>query len=69
MLPAFEYIEINGQRLPEPSALYSVLLQGLTGRKASGTLAAQQLDAYFGSKQSASQDCWSVPKICDQIQL
>ncbi len=60
ILPAFQYIEINGQRLPEPSSLYSVLLQGLTGRKAAGTLAAQQLDAYFGSKQSAKQDCWCV---------
>lgn len=26
-LPAFQYIEINGQRLPEPASLYSVLLQ------------------------------------------
>ncbi|EKX53486.1 origin recognition complex subunit 1 [Guillardia theta CCMP2712] len=49
-LEPFIYIEINGQRLPKPNVLYSVLLQGLTGKKTDPVQAAISLDSYFGSR-------------------
>ena len=40
-LSPFIYIEINGQRLPNPKCLYALLLQGLTGRRVPAAQASQ----------------------------
>lgn len=46
-LPNFEYVEINGMKLPEPHQLYSVLWKALTGRTAAPQKAAAYLDQRF----------------------
>ena len=57
-LAPFIYIEINAQRLPSPKSVYSLLLQGLTGRRVPAAQAAVELNAYFNSgKQCAKRPC------------
>jgi len=46
-LPAFEYVEINGMKLPEPHQLYTALWKALTGKHASPAKAAVYLDQRF----------------------
>jgi len=47
LLPAFQYIEINGMKLTEPNQAYSCFLQALTGQKASTEHAANVLEKLF----------------------
>ncbi|KAJ1476866.1 P-loop containing nucleoside triphosphate hydrolase protein, partial [Baffinella frigidus] len=54
-IPPFSFIEVNCQRLPKPNALYSLLLQGITGKQAAPVQAATMLDSLFGSAANARQ--------------
>jgi origin recognition complex subunit 1 len=54
-LPPFSFIEVNCQRLPKPNHLYSLLLQGITGKQAQPVQAATMLDSLFGSAAHARQ--------------
>jgi origin recognition complex subunit 1 len=46
----FEYVEINGMRLPEPAQLYTALWKALTTKQASPAKACQYLRTRFESK-------------------
>jgi len=49
-LSNFEYVEINGMRLPEPAQLYTALWKALTTKQASPAKACQYLRARFEAK-------------------
>lgn len=46
-LPPFQFVEVNGLKLSEPNALYSVLYEALTGVTAPARKAAELLDDRF----------------------
>ena len=56
-LPDFEYVEINGMKLKDPSDLYAALWKALTGRTASNAKACQNLDARFQTKNRKRPVC------------
>lgn len=56
-LPDFEYVEINGMKLKDPSDLYSALWKALTGRSASNAKACQNLDARFQTQNRKRPVC------------
>ena len=47
-IPAFQFVEINGLRLPTPHHAYAYLWEALTGQHTSPTKAAEHLDLHFG---------------------
>jgi hypothetical protein len=49
-LPAFQFLEINGMKLPRPQAAYSVLWKALSGQHARPDRAAQLLDQRFNKR-------------------
>lgn len=50
-LPAFQFVEINGLRLPSPNHAYTVIWEALTGQHAAPARAAELLDDYFASSK------------------
>jgi len=56
-LPNFEYVEINGMKLPEPHQLYTALWKALTGKQASPQKAAMYLDQRFRTKNDRRPIC------------
>jgi origin recognition complex subunit 1 len=53
----FEYIEINGMKLPQPHHAYSVLWKQLTGKQCSPAKAALELEKRF-STQNSRRPIW-----------
>ncbi|KAL4434835.1 hypothetical protein ABPG77_005362 [Micractinium sp. CCAP 211/92] len=47
-LPKFQFVEINGLRLPSPQHAYSALYEALTGDRAGPQKAAEALEEMFG---------------------
>ncbi len=56
-LPNFEYVEINGMRLPEPNQLYTALWKALTTKQASPAKACQYLRTRFESRNRNRPVC------------
>jgi Cdc6-like AAA superfamily ATPase len=56
-LPNFEFVEINGMRLPEPAQLYTALWKSLTGKQASAAKACTYLEARFRSDNARRPVC------------
>ncbi|KAJ1848002.1 Origin recognition complex, subunit 1, partial [Coemansia sp. RSA 2703] len=48
-LPEFEYIELNGMKMTEPSQAYTQLWQAISGEKATPKHAAQLLEKHFST--------------------
>ncbi|KAJ2870344.1 Origin recognition complex, subunit 1, partial [Coemansia asiatica] len=48
-LPEFQYIELNGMKMTEPSQAYTQLWQAITGEKATPKHAAQLLEKHFST--------------------
>ncbi|KAI9208494.1 P-loop containing nucleoside triphosphate hydrolase protein [Polychytrium aggregatum] len=55
--PNFNFVEINGMKLTEPSQAYCVLWQSLTGKHVSSTQAARLLESYFEKGGSKDPPC------------
>jgi hypothetical protein len=56
-LPNFEYVEINGMKLPEAHQLYTVLWEKLTGKRATPARAAIHLDQRFRTRNLKRPIC------------
>jgi len=54
-LPSFQFVEVNGLRLPSPAHAYTALWEALTGSHASPARAAELLESYFASSQRTRQ--------------
>jgi origin recognition complex subunit 1 len=54
-LPCFQFVEVNGLRLPSPGHAYTALWEALTGSHASPSRAADLLENYFSSSQRTRQ--------------
>jgi hypothetical protein len=54
-LPAFQFLEINGMKLPRPQAAYSVLWKALSGQHARPDRAAQLLETRFNKRPGSGQ--------------
>jgi origin recognition complex subunit 1 len=52
-VPHFQFVEINGLRLPSPQHAYSSLYEALTGDRLGPAAAAQALEAMFGGGAGA----------------
>jgi origin recognition complex subunit 1 len=50
-LAPFEYLEMNGMKLSDPSQAYSILYEKLTKKNVSPSHAASLLDKYFSAKR------------------
>jgi len=48
-LPPFHCVEVNGTKLADPSAIYSVLWQAISGETIVSKLAERRLDSHFAS--------------------
>ncbi|KND04967.1 origin recognition complex subunit 1 [Spizellomyces punctatus DAOM BR117] len=65
-IPPFQFVEINGMKLTEPSQSYSLLLEVLTGQKFSAAHAGNLLEKRFNT---ASPDRQSVVVLMDELDL
>lgn len=45
----FDFVEINGMKLADPSQAYSLLWEAISGRRTSGTVALHRLCKHFES--------------------
>jgi len=55
--PDFEFIELNGMKLPHPYEAYSIIWRGLTGQDAAPKKAAMLLERRFATPSSKRQCC------------
>ena len=55
--PDFEFIELNGMKLPHPYEAYSIIWRGLTGQDAAPKKAASLLERRFATPSSKRQCC------------
>eukprot|EP00743_Colponemidia_sp_Colp-15_P005754 GILK01006184.1.p1 GENE.GILK01006184.1~~GILK01006184.1.p1 ORF type:complete len:671 (+),score=120.08 GILK01006184.1:42-2054(+) len=56
-LPAFEFVEINGMRLPDPHQAYTQLYKALTGKHATPAHAAVLLEKRFKTPDARRKVC------------
>ena len=56
-VPCFQFIEVNGMKLPEPASAYSQIWQAMTGRRVRPSRACALLDARFRLRQSRRPVC------------
>ena len=56
-VPQFQFIEVNGMKLPDPSHAFTHIWQSLTGQHASPKRAVSLLDARFRAKASRRPVC------------
>ena len=54
-IPHFQFVEINGLRLPSPQHAYTALYEALTGEVKGPNSAAGALDTYFGHPRRGEQ--------------
>lgn len=68
-LPEFDFVEINGMRLPHPYQAYTELYKSLSGQHASQTRAAQLLEQWFSgsSRTSAQQNAKTCVLLVDEL--
>ena len=67
-LPEFDFVDINGMKLTDPNMAYTMLWQGLTGKRLTPTQAEEALDKRFTSKRADASHKMCIAVI-DELDL